>query len=67
VRTGFDISDLDYYRAFSHWRMAVIAEGIKRRYESRSMASADVDFGHLERRVRLLAALADQHLQAAGG
>jgi aminoglycoside phosphotransferase (APT) family kinase protein len=66
ARTGFDISDLDYYRAFSHWRMAVIAEGIKRRYESRSMATADVDFDHLERRVRLLAALADQHLRAAG-
>jgi aminoglycoside phosphotransferase (APT) family kinase protein len=66
VRTGFDISDLDYYRAFSHWRMAVIAEGIKRRYESKSMASVDVDFDHLERRVRLLAALADRHLRAAG-
>jgi hypothetical protein len=49
--------------------MAVIAEGIKRRYESRSMAMADAespDFDHLERRVRLLAALADRHLQAAG-
>ena len=66
ARTGFDISDLDYYRAFSHWRMAVIAEGIKRRYESRAMATVDVDFEHLERRVRLLASLADQHLQAAG-
>jgi aminoglycoside phosphotransferase (APT) family kinase protein len=68
--TGFDISDLDYYRAFSHWRMAVIAEGIKRRYESRSMApvdTVDVDFDHLERRVRLLVTLADHHLQAAGG
>lgn len=74
ARTGFDVSDLDYYQAFMHWRMAVIAEGIKRRYESGSMtgASADdsraeVDFDHLERRVRVLAALADRHLQAAGG
>ena len=34
-RTGFDVSDLDYYRAFNYWRIAVIAEGMKRRYESR--------------------------------
>ena len=76
ARTGFDVSCLDYYRAFGHWRMAVIAEGIKRRYESGSMTPAGeqstertgaaVDFGHLERRVRSLAALADSHLQAAG-
>jgi aminoglycoside phosphotransferase (APT) family kinase protein len=65
--TGFDVSDLDFYRAFSHWRMAVIAEGIKRRYESKAMATVDVDFDHLERRVRLLASLADRHLRAAGG
>ena len=74
ARTGFDVSCLDYYRAFMHWRMAVIAEGIKRRYESGSMAGApgddaraEVDFDHLERRVGVLAALADRHLQAAGG
>ncbi len=76
TRTGRDVSTLDYYRAFVHWRMAVIAEGMKRRYESGAMVgrsrpaeedSADtVDFEHLERRVRVLADLADRHLQAAG-
>jgi aminoglycoside phosphotransferase (APT) family kinase protein len=76
-RTGFDVSDLDYYRAFVHWRMAAIAEGIKRRYESGAMTAAPstdsksaagaVDFEHLERRVRVLAGLANEHLVAAGG
>ena len=61
-RTGFDVSAIDYYRGFQHWRMAVIAEGVKRRYESKQMASTDVDFGHLERRVNDLVGLADHFL-----
>jgi aminoglycoside phosphotransferase (APT) family kinase protein len=61
-RTGFDVSAIDYYRGFQYWRMAVLAEGVKRRYESSQMASRDVDFGHLDERVIDLAALAEQHL-----
>ena len=34
ARTGFDVCDIDYYRAFNYWRIAVIAEGMKRRYEN---------------------------------
>ncbi|HVV30491.1 MAG TPA: phosphotransferase family protein [Mycobacteriales bacterium] len=61
-RTGFDVSAVEYYRAFQHWRMAVLAEGVKRRYETAQMASTDVDFAHLDRRVLDLADLAEQHL-----
>ena len=61
-RTGFDVSAVDYYRGFQHWRMAVLAEGVKRRYESSQMANADVDFGHLDQRVIDLATLAGIHL-----
>jgi aminoglycoside phosphotransferase (APT) family kinase protein len=60
--SGFDVSAVDYYRAFQHWRMAVLAEGVKKRYETAQMASTDVDFAHLDRRVLDLADLAEHHL-----
>jgi aminoglycoside phosphotransferase (APT) family kinase protein len=63
ARTGFDVSAVEYYRAFQHWRVGVLAEGVKRRYESAEMASADVDFAHLNRRVIDLAELAHHHLE----
>jgi aminoglycoside phosphotransferase (APT) family kinase protein len=66
ARTGFDVSAVDYYRGFQHWRMAVLAEGVKRRYETAQMANADVDFAHLDQRVLDLAALAEVHLDAYG-
>ena len=31
-RTGRDVSRIDYYVAFSHWRLAVISEGVYARY-----------------------------------
>lgn len=30
--TGRDLSRIDYYRAFSHWRLAAIAQGVYKRY-----------------------------------
>jgi aminoglycoside phosphotransferase (APT) family kinase protein len=47
-------ADVDWFRAFSYWRFAVIAEGVKRRYES-----------VLDQRVTHLAEFADAHLRAA--
>jgi aminoglycoside phosphotransferase (APT) family kinase protein len=32
LRTGRDLSDIDYYVAFSCWRLAVISEGVYARY-----------------------------------
>jgi aminoglycoside phosphotransferase (APT) family kinase protein len=66
-RTGYDVSAVDYYRGFQHWRMAILAEGVKRRYESAQMANADVDFAHLDKRVLDLVDLADLHLTRWGG
>jgi aminoglycoside phosphotransferase (APT) family kinase protein len=65
ARTGYDLSDVEYYRAFQHWKVAIIAEGVKRRYETATMASTDVDFAHLSRRVAVLSELADHHLTLA--
>jgi aminoglycoside phosphotransferase (APT) family kinase protein len=63
--TEFDLTDVEYYRAFQHWKVAILAEGVKRRYESATMATSDVDFDHLARRVVDLADLADHHLALA--
>jgi aminoglycoside phosphotransferase (APT) family kinase protein len=71
ARTGFDMSGLAYHRALAYWRLAVIAEGIKHRYEVRRAerspsAEDDVDPAHLDRRVHDAAVLADQHLRSVG-
>jgi aminoglycoside phosphotransferase (APT) family kinase protein len=66
ARTGFDVADVEYYRAFQHWRMAVLAEGVKKRYDTAQMANSDVDFAHLAQRVLDLADLAGSHLAAYG-
>ncbi|MGE0880688.1 MAG: phosphotransferase family protein [Acidimicrobiia bacterium] len=60
--TGYDVSAIDYYRALQHWRMAVIAEGVRRRYASAELARDDVDHAYLRRRVADLATLATEHL-----
>ena len=65
ARSQRRVDDLEYYRAFSWWRMAVIAEGIRRRYEGGAMA-ASVDLDHVNSRVEWLAELADAHLRAHG-
>lgn len=64
--TGWDVSSIAYYRAFCLWRIAVIAEGIKRRYASSAMGTKHVDVDILEQRVRNRAALAEQALDEAG-
>lgn len=66
ARSGIDVGTVDYYRAFCYWRIAVIAEGIKRRYESGAMSSHTADSSELERRVRERAELADHFLRCAG-
>jgi aminoglycoside phosphotransferase (APT) family kinase protein len=35
--TGRDLSQIDYYRAFSHWRLAAIGEGVYKRYRLGAM------------------------------
>ena len=65
--TGWDVSRIHYYRAFVLWRIAIIAEGIKRRYASGAMGSKQGDLDALEQRVRDRAELAAQALDATGG
>jgi aminoglycoside phosphotransferase (APT) family kinase protein len=45
TRTGRDLSDIDYYVAFSCWRLAVISEGVYARYLHGAMGNQEgVDF-----------------------
>lgn len=60
--TGWDVSRIHYYRAFVLWRIAIIAEGIKRRYASGALGSKQSDLDMLEQRVRARAQLAAQAL-----
>ena len=43
-RTGRDLSAINYYRAFSHWRLAAIGQGVYKRYLVGAMGdNHDVD------------------------
>ncbi len=48
ARTGRDVSNIDYYVAFSSWRLAVISEGVYARYLHGAMGD-DVDQAVLDR------------------
>ena len=43
-RTGRDLSGINYYRAFQHWRLAAIGQGVYKRYLVGAMGdNADID------------------------
>ena len=60
--TGFDVSKVDYYRAFQYWRLAAIVEGVLSRYLKGVMANeADTDAFRVQ-----VEGLADAALEFAG-
>ena len=38
--TGFDLTHINYYRAFSHWRIAAIRQGVYKRYQVGAMGAS---------------------------
>lgn len=55
-RTGRDLSQVDYYIAFSYWRLAVITEGVYRRFLERNMGpQQDVDLNAIKTGTEALA------------
>ena len=62
--TGFDVSDLNFYRALSYWRIAIIGEGMKRRYESGEMGGSMSSIEAIARRVQERAELAHTFLSS---
>jgi len=62
--SGYDLSDLNYYRALSYWRIAIIGEGMKRRYESGEMSANVSSIAAIAKRVHDRAELAHSLLGA---
>ncbi|MEJ2088501.1 MAG: phosphotransferase family protein [Gammaproteobacteria bacterium] len=63
--TGRDLSEINYYRAFSHWRLAAIGQGVYKRYLVGAMGSnRDMDLSGYKASVQLRAAAA---LKLLGG
>ena len=64
-RTGFDLSHLDYYRAFSWWKMACIVEGAYGR--QLAGAGGGMTAGRPERTARRVEDLLEASAEAARG
>lgn len=57
--TGRDLSHINYYRAFSHWRLAAISQGVYKRYLVGAMGdSHDLDLDVYKEGVSLRAQMA---------
>ncbi len=55
TRTGRDLSGIDYYVAFSFWRLAVISEGVYARYLHGAMGDQTTDLDNARESVEFLA------------
>ena len=54
-KTGFEVGDVNYYRAFQNWRLAAIVEGVLARYLKGVMADESVDTDAYRNQVEALA------------
>ena len=64
--TGRDLTNINYYRAFSHWRLAAIGQGVYKRYLVGAMGeSKDVDLERQKQGVARRAELALALLSAS--
>lgn len=50
--TGRDLQQINYYRAFSHWRLAAIGQGVYRRYLDGAMGDDSLDLDLYRDKVR---------------
>lgn len=63
--TGRDLSDISYYRAFSHWRLAAIGQGVYKRYLVGAMGdNREMDLDTYKQSVQLRATAALNLLEA---
>ena len=66
IKQGRDLSDINYYRAFSHWRLAAIGQGVYKRYLVGAMGSErDMDLERQKESVSRRAAAALELLTTA--
>ncbi|MFA5774427.1 MAG: phosphotransferase family protein [Ilumatobacteraceae bacterium] len=64
ARTGRDLSNIAYYRAFAAWRLAIVSEGVYARYLHGAMGDNDLDLSALKQGTEDLATSA---LESLGG
>ncbi|MFV0258019.1 MAG: phosphotransferase family protein, partial [Acidimicrobiales bacterium] len=55
-QTGFEVANVDYYRAFQYWRLAAIVEGVMARYLKGVMADDSVDTDEYRVQIDMMAA-----------
>lgn len=65
-RTGFEVTGIDYYRAFQNWRLAAIVEGVLSRYLEGVMGDDSVDTDVYKEQVEALATEALRLLDGLG-
>ena len=66
ARTGRDLSRLDYYAGFAHWKSAAINHGVYARYKEGKKSHDGVDLDDLARRIGDSLAAADRALARLG-
>jgi len=59
-RSGRDVSQVDYYVAFSMWKSACIIEGVYARYLGGALGKTDVNLDQFKDRIEAFAELAEQ-------
>lgn len=65
TRTGRDISNLAFYRAFAAWRLAIVSEGVYARYMYGAMGESNLDLSALKQGTEDLASSALVALKGA--
>jgi len=65
TRTGRDLSNIAFYRAFAAWRLAIISEGVYARYLYGAMGDNNVDLSVLKNGTEVLATTALDSLSGA--
>lgn len=66
AHTGFEVSNADYYRAFQHWRLAAIVEGVMARYLKGVMVDDSVDTDQYRLQINAMAAESLRLLRSLG-
>ena len=62
-RSGRDLSDITYFIAFSHWRLACILEGVLARSLQGARGEAEDDTDDLRHRIDISARLAEEYAE----
>jgi aminoglycoside phosphotransferase (APT) family kinase protein len=62
-RSGCDVSNVDFYIAFAHWKLACIIEGVYSRYAKGAMGKPAAGFEGFERQVTALATRAKEAVE----